>query len=349
MKTHLFLGLAALLSACGGTAAAPADDAGPPDGAVVDSAPDGVATDASLDAAAVAPIASMNRARALFGAVTGKDQKVRAFGGLTNLGLSASVETYDPQADAWTVGPNAKLGRYAHAVALGADDRAYVIGGTKDGATALASVDVYDPKTDGWISAPDLPTARLGAGAAASVDGRIWVIGGGVPGKPEGAVEVFDPAKQTWAKGPDMPTPRLSLQAVRASDGRIVAIGGRDASATPLDVVEILDPSNGTWTKGPSLAVARYWFGATALGDGRVVVLGGIGAKGFVADVEVLENGAWTALPPMPQRRAWLAVAPSAGRLLAIGGSIASIEPQPPPETSVLVFDVAKNAWGSAD
>jgi hypothetical protein len=332
--------------ACGAVASGGNDAAAPFDSAVIDASPD-VAVDSAAEASVV-PLADMLAPRALFGAVTGSDGLVRAFSGLTNIGLVSSVEAYDATANTWTAGAVGTVARYAHTVAADASGNVYVIGGTSNGMTAIGSVEVYSTTTNAWTTAPDLPTPRLGLGAATAKDGRIFAIGGGLPGAPTNVVEVYSPTTQAWTSGPSMPTARLSLQAVLGPDGLIYAIGGRDANTTPLSVVEVLDPVSGTWTTGPSLSNARYWFAATVAHDGRIFAIGGVGGFGFLDSVEALTIGTgWSTAPSLPENRAWLsaAVTPD-GRVLAMGGGTdTGGMNEPPPLATMLAYDPTASAW----
>jgi len=344
MKTRslMVLFLFAPSLGCGAVAPSDAPDGSPPDSGA-DAQPAG---DASIDATA-APLAAMEFPRSVFGAATGKDGRVRAFGGLSTVGLAKSAEAYDEATNAWSQGAFATVPRYGHTVTEDASGHVYVLGGTSDGANPIASVEVYDPASDSWSAAPDMPTARLGLAAATAKDGRIFAIGGGVPGSPMSVVEIYSPDTKAWSAGPSMPTARLSLQAVTGPDGLIYAIGGRDANTTPLAVVEVLDPVKGTWTSGPPMSSARYWFGATLAHDGRIVVAGGIGDTGFLDGVEALTVGVgWSKLAPLPETRAWLATAVTpAGHVLAIGGSHPSGPGQPAPLATMFAYDPAANAW----
>jgi Kelch motif len=360
--TSLFaLGLAsALLVHCGSSsssppgAAPPASTGNPGDTTQPEAGAGG--GDGGTDAAAGPSLAPMSKPRDLFAVVSGADGKIRAFGGLSTTGLETSFETYDPAANAWTLGAShATVARYGHAAAADASGNVYVIGGTSDGKTPLGSVEVYAPATDTWTTAPDLPTPRLGLAATLGKDGKIYTMGGrGADGNPSDAVEVFDPAAKSWATAAALPTKRLCVVGVTAPDGTIYAIAGRDALNTPLGVVEILDPTTGKWSTGPSLATPRYWFGATLGADGRIYATGGIGASDFLDSAEVLTpnatgGAAWTALPAMPETRGWVsAAAVKDGRVLAIGGSTDdpdNVTAQPPPMKTMVAFDPKENSW----
>lgn len=116
----------------------------------------------------------MTVSRALFGAASCKDGHVRAFGGLSALGLQSSVESYDVAKNEWTKGASASTRRYAHGTAQVGNGDVLLISGTSDGKNPIASVEIYTPGTDTWQKAADLPTPRLGVAAAASADGRVF-------------------------------------------------------------------------------------------------------------------------------------------------------------------------------
>lgn len=91
-----------------------------------------------------------------------------------------TLESYDPQADIWTVHsdmPTARGGLTA-ATLVG---QIHAVGGEDfdDGSTCtFAQHEVYNPATDSWTTYPPLPTSRHGL-TSVTVDGKWFVIGGG--------------------------------------------------------------------------------------------------------------------------------------------------------------------------
>jgi len=83
----------------------------------------------------------MTKARSLFAALSGKDGRVCAVGGLGTAGLDDTTETYDPVTNTWTQEPaSASVRRYGHGAAQDATGRVFVVGGTTDGdAASVAS------------------------------------------------------------------------------------------------------------------------------------------------------------------------------------------------------------------
>lgn len=294
----------------------------------------------------------MSLARSLLGASATPEGNIRIFNGLTTLGVSTSMETYDRAANVWTTGPSAGVKRYGHATATDGDGNVYVLGGTSDGKAPLGSVEMYSPKTNAWTPIADLPTPRLGLGAAVGNDKKLYAIGGrGPDGLPSSLVEVYAPDSKTWSKAAAMPTPRFSHAVVKTVDGMLYAIGGRDAATvpTPYATVEIFDPAKNVWKSGPSMHSARYWFGATMGADGHIYVCGGIASFGFTDDAEVLDvqGAGWKDLPRMPEARAWNASAALPdGRIFVIGGAVSqSGSGTPPPNGTMFAYDPKANIW----
>jgi N-acetylneuraminic acid mutarotase len=349
LATFALVTLCAPLVHCSSSSSAPAD-APVADGGAHPAAPD-AGKDPEEDAApSQASLASMNVARVLFPAISGKDGKIRAFGGLTPKGLDNSAESYDSAANGWTIETGkSSLRRYAHTATQDATGEVYVIGGTTDGKTPTGVVETFSPASSGWTTIADLPTPRLGLSAATGKDGRIYTVGGrDATGLPTDTVEVYSPDTQSWSRGPSLPTKRLALVAVTGADGKIYAIGGRDAENTPLDIVEVLDVDTGTWTNAQPMHSARFWFGGALGADGAIYVVGGIAREGFLDDIEsYTPAGGWKSLKAMPEARGSLSVAATSdGRVYVLGGTPPMLgSTQPPPVTSILAFDTKAGVW----
>ena len=129
--------------------------------------------------------APMTTPRGHLAAVTGPDGLIYAIGGMTDLtprSALATVETYDPATDTWTISqsplPAASRGL---AAAVGPDGLIYAIGGVDADDNSTTNLYGYDPATPsaGWVQLLDpLPTARGGLAAATGPDGLIYAIGG---------------------------------------------------------------------------------------------------------------------------------------------------------------------------
>ena len=143
----------------------------------------------------------------------------------------ASVERYDPAADAWEAVAPMKTARWCTAAAAcKADGKLYVFGGTAPSAgddhdAASRTCERYDPVADAWESLPDLPTARSGA-AAAVLGGKLWVAGGSDGTELKRTVETFDPLTGTWdCSKADLVTAR-HRPALAVLNGKLHALGG---------------------------------------------------------------------------------------------------------------------------
>jgi N-acetylneuraminic acid mutarotase len=107
------------------------------------------------------------------------DGKLHVIGGRwRGKGNLATLEIYDPAADAWRRGadmPSPRGGITAAALA----GHLHVTGGEDlSSGETFAAQDVYDPATDRWTSAAPLPAARHGL-ASGVTDNRWYVVGGG--------------------------------------------------------------------------------------------------------------------------------------------------------------------------
>ncbi len=102
--------------------------------------------------------------------------KVFVLGGAKEEAIVATVEAYDPAADAWEARASIPFPVLEPGIAV-MDGRIFVVGGQSDKAEALADVLVYDPDEDQWNKAPALPRPTQFAGVAA-LAGSLYIVGG---------------------------------------------------------------------------------------------------------------------------------------------------------------------------
>lgn len=98
-------------------------------------------------------------------------------------------------------------------------DRAYLVGGMKEGFELLDSIAVFDFRDGSWSELP-APAARVG-GDLVALGGRLYLAGGRVRGasgdlEASTSIEVLDPATQRWTTLlPDHGLPPRHLRMVR--------------------------------------------------------------------------------------------------------------------------------------
>ena len=217
----------------------------------------------------------------------------------------ATVEVYDPAADAWAAGPDLPVA-VNHAMAATLDGAVHVAGGY--GADRRPSRQVVRLEGDRWRPLAPLPDGRA-AGGLVALDGRLYLVGGVAPGGLAADTLVYDPAADRWTSAPGLPTPREHLGAA-AAGGRVVVVGGRVGGlGGNLDVAEAYDPAARRWAALPPMPTARGGLAATATADGLVVAVGGEAAATF-PQAEALDprSGRWRSLPPLPTPRHGLGV-----------------------------------------
>ena len=259
----------------------------------------------------------------LSGASDGKF--VYAVGGTTGNSDLATVEAYDPAANAWTSLPSLPQARSDLGVAI-ADGRLVAAGGVSAG-QILKSVAVFDLSAKSWAALPDMGTARHGM-AVAAVEKSVYAIGGStdagdsqVTSSAESvklAPRKLQPVSQ-WRSLPDAPTARL-MMAWTVLDGKIWVAGGLQHGTT-LQTVQSFDPQTGTWQTQPPLPIPLH-HATAATYRGEVVVIGG--ATDNIAQasnkVYALRGGSWVDLPPLGHARAGGAAAVVGEKLVVVGG-----------------------------
>ncbi len=233
--------------------------------------------------------------------------RIYVIGGLDGFArTTATVQIYDPQADAWSAGPPLPHPVH-HAMAAALDDRMYVVGGlTGPRLQPTASAHVFD--RGAWRPIASLPEP-LGAAGIAVVEGRLHVLGGKGSRGDVPAHYVYDPARDVWERRAPLPAARDHLAAT-VLDGRLYATGGRleGAISRNLNRVDVYDPQADVWSEGPPLVHARSGHAAVALGL-WIFVFGGEEPGGTIAPVELLANERWTARTRLPTPRHGLGAA----------------------------------------
>ncbi len=250
---------------------------------------------------------------------------VYTLGGSTGTADLATVESYDPVADAWTSLPELP-GRRSDFGVASADGRLVVVGGVSAG-QVLKSVVAFDLATQSWNGLPDLTTARHGM-AVAGVGKTVFAIGGAndvgdagitssaesmklAPRKPQPAAE--------WRMLPDAPTERLMMAWAVLGDDIWVAGGMRHGETLPA--VQSYNTKTGTWQERPPLPVPLHHATGTAY-RGEMVIIGGAGDNLSEASNKVFafRNGGWEELPPLQNARAASAAAVVGDKLVVVGG-----------------------------
>jgi N-acetylneuraminic acid mutarotase len=247
-----------------------------------------------------------------------------AFGNLLNLGITPSLEVYDPVTDQWTSRAPMPVG--LHHMGIGVEGgKLFVIGGYRQSGLSIwhpvAMVYAYDPAMDSWVERAPMPTAR-GALSVTEHDGKLYALGGYDRKANSAAVEVYDPDANTWAVRAPLPTPRDHLAAVTLS-GKMYAIGGRlnGDYGQNLSVTEVYDPVTDRWSRAADLPTARSGIAASGLGS-RIYVFGGEKEEGTFRDNEAYDpaRDAWQTLAPLPTGRHGLGSAVVNDRIYVISG-----------------------------
>ncbi len=218
---------------------------------------------------------------------------VVAAGGLNGSTTLASIETFNPSGQFWTVsGATLATARSRHTATLLPTGLILLVGGQDAGGNPLASAELFDPAFDTITPlAGTLGTARADHTATLLVDGRVLIAGGQGPSGTLASLEVFDPATNTFSPvATPMANPRVDHSAVALLDGRILLAGGsKDGTDSNLaNTADLFNPLTGTVTATTGLmSTTRRNAGAVLGADGFVSLLGGI----FTPSVPVVSGG----------------------------------------------------------
>ncbi|EYF00269.1 Kelch repeat-containing protein [Chondromyces apiculatus] len=133
-------------------------------------------------------------------------------------GTLATVEIYDPVANAWTAGAPMLQPRHEHRAALLQDGRVFVTGGSADYAS-LASTEFYDPATGTWSAGPTLPGSFQNHTMTVLPSGRVILVGGT-------SAVLYDPEADAFTALPSLTVARAGHNATYLPDRGLMITGG---------------------------------------------------------------------------------------------------------------------------
>lgn len=278
---------------------------------------------------------------------------VRLWSVVLALGCS-SPDATKPKAFGWVEGAPCPVPRF-EALGVVVDGELWVMGGfLSTELNVTKRIDIYDPSSDTWRLGPELPGAETHAGVATVSDSGDFMLVGGFVGNVLNRVTTagvwrWDSAAASWRAGPDLPSPRAAV-AMALLGGELHAAGGLGADGN-TDSAEhvVLSLTASTWASAAPLPVPRN-HGGGAASNGRFFAVAGRRGWDEVTGHEPLLDAfdpveaTWRALAPMPVGRSEIGastLALEAGRLLAVGGSVAGLLPS----DDVLLYDAAQDAW----
>ena len=250
-------------------------------------------------------------------AVAAHEDLIYAIGGVSNDGVTARVEVYDPEADSWTSGRSKPtLASFVSAVEL--EGKIYVPGGIDAERQPLDVLEVYDPVEDSWQVRASMPEP-LGAYGMAHLEGKLYLFGGSTGQAYVDSVYRYDPQTDSWETLQPMETARGFLSAASVED-RIYVVGGYD-DKTEYNTLDAYDPATDTWTSLPPMTLPRGGLAAVAVRE-HLYVIGG-GMDGYMAFNERYDPrvGIWNQVEtPISEQWRGLGVAFVNPYLYAIGG-----------------------------
>jgi N-acetylneuraminic acid mutarotase len=207
-----------------------------------------------------------------------RDGRVLAAGGMTNAGVSAAADIYDPATGVWSAAAPMLHARSDPSATLLPDGRVLVVGGVASDNTTLATAELYDPAANTWTATGGMFEARTRHTATLLPSGKLLVIGGysqnGSLGFSQTA-ELYDPATGTWAlMATPMSTPRGQHAAQLLPGGNtLLVVGGvnRTGFVTTAELFPVID--SGSSSLLPDPVVAGNVHTSVLLQDGSVLVM----------------------------------------------------------------------------
>jgi WD40 repeat protein len=254
------------------------------------------------------------------------DGRILAAGGFTDVGVSATAETYTPFSS-WQATASMVNARYLGIPVMLNDGTVLVIGGFGVDGLVLNSVEKYDPNTNTWSAAASLNVARAIHSAIKLPNGKVLVLGGTTDEFATNSVEIYDPNANTWTVVSPMSSARSGLftQTVLLPNGRVLVFGGSDETTNGLTSAEVYNPTANTWAPAGSMSVIRR-AGASAvvMQDGKVLVAGGHSGSAHISDAEIFDpsSSTWTVVASTLETHYTAGIVLlTDGRVLILGGS----------------------------
>jgi DNA-binding CsgD family transcriptional regulator/N-acetylneuraminic acid mutarotase len=205
-------------------------------------------------------------------AVVAYNGLVYAIGGISNDGVTAKVEIYDPQADAWTTGHSKPTAvGFIQAAVLG--DKIYVPGGIGNAVEPQKVLEVYDPAQDRWEQRAPLPVP-IGAYGLAVLNDQLYLFGGRGEQGYVGTVYRYDLHTDRWEELKPMEQPRGLLSAAVLGD-TIYVVGGYDGTSE-FNLCEAYDPATDTWTPRAPMALRRGGLALVSVREHLYTIGGGM-------------------------------------------------------------------------
>ncbi|KAE8914452.1 hypothetical protein PF005_g13558 [Phytophthora fragariae] len=216
-------------------------------------------------------------------------------GGFNNPGALNTVEYLDFHRGEWFLAAPMGTRRSYSGVAVPADNKIYVMGGTSSSSQHHKTMERYDPEANVWTPMPSMVQARSYLGAAVVGD-FIYAVGGFNGQAHLSSVERFDMQKRQWEQIPPLSTGRSGL-AVVALNGLVYAIGGYDGRKH-LKSVEVFDPQTNQWSSIASMRYARNGPAAVVQEHSNSILLFGgesrHGARMNTSERLDLNSGSWS-------------------------------------------------------
>jgi hypothetical protein len=218
--------------------------------------------------------------------------KILIAGGLTQDGVTATCELFDPSANngrgVWSSCPPMKIPRYECTATLLTDGKVLVTGGYNARYEIERSCELFDPAADGgkgtWTSTAAMMSAKVGHSAVRLANGKVFVTGG-----TSNQHEIFDPiGNGKWNYINSTSSMEVLTKATLLPDGRVLVSGDGTVFC------EIYDPTAangaGAMSRGPAMNTQRRGYTITNLSDGRLLAAGGVTGSSPTTSCEIFDT-----------------------------------------------------------
>jgi DNA-binding CsgD family transcriptional regulator len=223
-------------------------------------------------------ITSMPTARSGM-ATTVYENQIYVIAGEGKLGITGTLERYDPQKDIWReLTPKPTPVTDVNAAVIGG--KIYIPGGRISSDKTTDILEIYDPRLDAWSVGASLPV-NICAYSLVTYEGKIYIFGGWDGTRYRDEVYSYDPERDEWIVKTRMPV-ALGYSGAVVVNGKIYLMGGvNDQQILDSNYRYSPEQDNGqspAWQVLSPLPQARSAMGITNVLD-RVFIVGGSSKK----------------------------------------------------------------------
>lgn len=233
-------------------------------------------------------------------AVVLPDSRIFVVGGIFNLIVLNTTETFSPVTRTWSPTASMKIPRFTHrCYFLPETGLVYAVGGYDTLDSLTNTVEIYDPKIDEWVGIENIPVAIGNCKATQLNSGEIFFVGSNLTKVDCTAKDnigsrtlIYSLITNTCVEVAPMNIPRIYGAVATLPNGNVLVAGGFNHGI--LSSSEIYDLESNVWTCVDSMKEPRH--AATAVTFGSKVFIcsaSGLNSPSCTTEWYDVESNRW--------------------------------------------------------